>query len=263
MCDFCGFWQHCVCMGFTSLKDRRIPKDSFQCYHCKYPQTNSTIQKFLNSYCLLRRAIAFAVHEGISGIASLMKKLNVARPRGKAILDRLVKEGIVVKLQERDICSRKFNRFVYETVRDEKAKKTIRDYFLVPMEEISKFKKLLNEAPLLTEEIAAGSNDKKVCAVATLAADEHSRKSPSVDFILKKDKASASKKEDRFEANSAQAGIWDDSIRKLNDMKIVPSYEHLKVLKARMSLGNDGPKSKRIKVSVPIEDIKLNFKPCT
>ena len=262
MCDLCGFWQHCVCMGFTSLKDRRIPTGAFQCYHCKFSQTPA-LQRYLASYCHLRRAIAFAVHESIPSVLALMKRLNISRQRSKTILGKLEKEGIVVKLPESDICSRKFNRYIYEAVRDERSRKVIADYFLVPIEETQRFKNIMKDGPIATESVVQNSTQKDIFdisgSIAKIALDENPKCS-----LRKKSNEHAFKQVNNSNACHAnKENEFNYSIEKPSDIKTFPFGKQQEATNTkRLADNNDEPKSKRTKISIPIKDIRLNFKPC-
>ena len=142
MCDFCGFWQHCVCMGFLNLQDRRIPDGPFKCYRCGYPQGHE-IHNFLRSHCIFRRTISYALQEGIDGPRILAKKLSVCQTTAKKFIDRLVREGFVEKSIVKDASQRRFPKICYKTIRTDAVKRAASEYFLTPIEENSQFKSIL------------------------------------------------------------------------------------------------------------------------
>ena len=142
MCDFCGFWQHCVCMGFLNLQDRRIPDGPFKCYGCSYPQGHE-IRNFLRSHCIFRRTISYALQEGIDGTRILSKKLSVCQTTAKKFIDRLVKEGFVEKSVAKDASQRRFPKIYYKTIRSDSVKRAASEYFLKPLEENPQFKIIL------------------------------------------------------------------------------------------------------------------------
>lgn len=76
-CDFCGFWQHCVCMGFLSGRDTRIPQGKFKCYDCKYQDKGKEINEYLQYLCLFRRTIQILLQEKVTSYFAISKRLSV------------------------------------------------------------------------------------------------------------------------------------------------------------------------------------------
>ncbi|KND01595.1 uncharacterized protein SPPG_03393 [Spizellomyces punctatus DAOM BR117] len=100
-CGRCKKWGHLMCFGFTSLKDKRIPKNHL-CYACLNDLSTDGTQYNLEQVAevaLFRRGLYIAWTEGIPTIAQFAVELGVDISLAKQIVLRLQKEGFVTDVK--------------------------------------------------------------------------------------------------------------------------------------------------------------------
>ncbi len=98
-CDKCGFWQHTPCAGYCSNRDKRIPKDNYNCYFCQYG-TSKKIIFFFKDLSSFRRAIAILFTDGIKGIKDLTERLSCSYYKANVLVQRLESEGLLTRIAD-------------------------------------------------------------------------------------------------------------------------------------------------------------------
>jgi hypothetical protein len=93
-CDFCGHWQHTPCVGFCSNRDKRIPKDNYKCYNCRFGHSKK-IMVYLQELSCVRRVIAILYTDGVKSITDLAERLACPLKKASRILTRVEAEGLV------------------------------------------------------------------------------------------------------------------------------------------------------------------------
>lgn len=74
-CDFCGNWQHTPCSGYCSNRDKRIPKDNYKCYHCRFGHSKKAMV-YLKDLACFRRVVAVLFTDGFKSISELSLRLS-------------------------------------------------------------------------------------------------------------------------------------------------------------------------------------------
>ena len=93
-CDECLSWQHTVCVGFFSNKDKRIPKDlPFICPRCNLKSNGEPISDSQPQLALLRRTLSIVFNENFESIGWLSRRIGITRGRTLSIWKTLEKEG--------------------------------------------------------------------------------------------------------------------------------------------------------------------------
>lgn len=76
-CDQCGNWQHTVCAGFYSNKDKRIPS-KYLCFECEYPRSiYPKTMEFIRDLACFRRVLSVIFNESIKTMNELGKRLSM------------------------------------------------------------------------------------------------------------------------------------------------------------------------------------------
>lgn len=118
-CDRCAYWQHSVCSGYVSCRDRRLEGHLYLCYYCQYGTQPNTFH-FLQLLSQMRKALAIISAEGFENPTTLAKRMGIKLHASLKLKDRLVKEKFLVKLSK---CK-------YEIAKkDENIKERIKFYF--------------------------------------------------------------------------------------------------------------------------------------
>ena len=94
-CETCMKWQHSVCAGYVSCRDRRLENTLYICYMCKYGQQAQTLH-FVQKLSQFRKALAVISAEGFESITKFSKRLGVSQHTGKNIRNRLVEEKFLI-----------------------------------------------------------------------------------------------------------------------------------------------------------------------
>ena len=94
-CDRCMNWQHSVCSGYVSCRDRRLENSIYICYFCKYGNQINTFT-FLQKLSRFRKALAVISADGFKSISRLSDRLGISKNAGTIIRDRLVSEKFLI-----------------------------------------------------------------------------------------------------------------------------------------------------------------------
>lgn len=93
-CDGCGCWQHTPCAGFCSNRDKRIPKDNYNCYHCRFGSSRKTML-YLKELACFRRVTAILFTDGFQSHTDLAKRISCPLKKANALIKRLEDEGLM------------------------------------------------------------------------------------------------------------------------------------------------------------------------
>ena len=94
-CNICMFWQHSVCAGYVSCRDRRLENGSYACYYCHYGTQRNTFN-FIHQLSLMRKALAILSSEGFDTCVDFSKRMELSKCRAKKLRDRLVEEKFLI-----------------------------------------------------------------------------------------------------------------------------------------------------------------------
>jgi hypothetical protein len=139
-CDFCGFWHHCVCMGFLSGDDSRIPPGKFKCYTCKYQEKGQEIVDYLRFLCLFRRTIQVLLQERITSYSIIAKRLSIDFSMARKLHDRLIREGFIGRV------STPSGRKNWIPITTEEVKKKTVEFFIADVEQYPEVKSILGQS---------------------------------------------------------------------------------------------------------------------
>lgn len=118
-CDSCINWQHSVCSGYVSCRDRRLEGHLYLCYYCRFGNQLSTFH-FIQKLSQMRKALAIISAEGFESVISFTKRMGLTAGSGQKLKDRLVREKFLVS----------FSKHKYEIAKkDEYIKERIKFYF--------------------------------------------------------------------------------------------------------------------------------------
>lgn len=98
-CDNCGNWQHTVCVGFISTRDKRLEtrqNELYLCYHCRFGHQIRTFC-FLKKLSLFRKSLAVISAEGFESLGKFGDLMGVSKKVAPTIRDRLCKEGFLIQ----------------------------------------------------------------------------------------------------------------------------------------------------------------------
>lgn len=87
-------------MGFCSNRDKRIPKNNYICYICRYGNPNSQFGRFLKSLAGFRRVVALLYTDGFQSIAELSRRLSCNVGRASAYVKQLEEVGLIERKRE-------------------------------------------------------------------------------------------------------------------------------------------------------------------
>jgi len=88
-CTYCSTWQHLQCYGYTDANDLRLP-DKHTCYLCLLDGDEQLIKEKLQDLALKRRAMGFALQNGLTTQADLARDMGTLQIRPwKAALVKL------------------------------------------------------------------------------------------------------------------------------------------------------------------------------
>lgn len=130
-CDFCGSWQHTPCVGFCSNRDKRIPKDNYKCYTCRFGQTKR-IMTYLKDLSCFRRVVAILFTDGISSISELARRLSCGIKKASNLIQRAEDEGLLRR-------STKGTCFVFTPCSGQAVKDKLNHYFGPDPEQLPDF----------------------------------------------------------------------------------------------------------------------------
>lgn len=95
-CDGCGMWQHTPCVGYCSNRDKRIPKDNYHCYHCRFGAAKKTAA-YLKDLSCFRRIVAVLYTDGIPSITEVAGRLSTSITKVSRLVKKLEDEGLLVR----------------------------------------------------------------------------------------------------------------------------------------------------------------------
>ena len=97
-CHQCGTWQHTVCAGYVSARDKRLSQDSaYSCLACRYAGQAHTLA-FVQSLCLYRSAINMLLgwRGNLITKRAMGEELGLGVPATDALTLRFREDGFVV-----------------------------------------------------------------------------------------------------------------------------------------------------------------------
>lgn len=119
-CDSCTNWQHSVCSGYVSCRDRRLEGNVYLCYYCQFGNQLSTFH-FIQNLSHMRKALAIISAEGFESVVNFTKRMGLTARFGQKLKDRLVMEKFLVPAS---------SKHKYEIAKkDEYIKERIKIYF--------------------------------------------------------------------------------------------------------------------------------------
>lgn len=96
-CNICLFWQHSVCSGYVSCRDRRLENGAYSCYYCAYGNQISTFH-FIQKLSQMRKALAVLSAEGFTSTLAFSKRLGVSLALARNLRDRLIEEKFLIQV---------------------------------------------------------------------------------------------------------------------------------------------------------------------
>lgn len=114
-CDSCTNWQHSVCAGYVSCRDRRLEGHLYFCYYCQYGSQQNTFN-FIRNLSLKRKALAVISAEGFETVKGFCERLGVSNYFGTKIRDQLVEENFMKKVNQKYEISKK-NDYIKEKIK--------------------------------------------------------------------------------------------------------------------------------------------------
>lgn len=121
-CDACSYWQHAVCSGYVSSRDRRLDNSIYSCCYCRFGTQLRTF-KFVKELSIFRKILAVLSFEGFTTMIRLYTRVGLSKCTILPHVSRLVREGFLLK--------KKTHSFTTYTVakKDENIKEKIKKYF--------------------------------------------------------------------------------------------------------------------------------------
>lgn len=140
-CDKCQSWQHTVCVGFYSNKDKRLVSTDYTCYSCRFQ--NQIASVFLKPLCGFRRALSIVFHEGLTGGQHFSQRLGVPLHTSQMIIDRLLKEQFITRTPKTTDKNGVVRRWDYQVMKGNEVRKKIKAYFDTPVEKLTEIARML------------------------------------------------------------------------------------------------------------------------
>lgn len=115
-CDSCTNWQHSVCSGYVSCRDRRLEGNLYLCYYCQFGNQLSTFH-FIQKLSQMRKALAIISAEGFESVISFTKRMGLTANLGQNLKDRLVMEKFLVPAAKRKYEIAKKDEYIKERIK--------------------------------------------------------------------------------------------------------------------------------------------------
>ncbi len=121
-CIQCDNWQHTVCVGFISRKDRRLelrdPDNAppYACYNCKYGKQPHTFA-FLKRLSLFRKGVMTLSAEGYDTLTRFANLMEVGKQKAADIRNELFKEGFLLDRGNYKFVARSPDEFMKQRVK--------------------------------------------------------------------------------------------------------------------------------------------------
>lgn len=147
-CEACKSWQHTVCMGYYSNKDKRLTSRgnaSHACFQCLYDNELPSVIPFLGRLAAWRRALSIIFHEGLEGVVTFSRRIGLPLLTAKSMVDRMLKEGFIKKVLHNDQSIDVVrpgglkNKWKFEVLKGQEIKKKIKSYFDIQLENYPEF----------------------------------------------------------------------------------------------------------------------------
>lgn len=94
-CEKCGNWQHTPCVGYCSNRDKRIPKEGYICYICRFGTGNMRVVQFLKDLSCFRRVVAVLYTDGFKSISELSRRLSCTIKKASFYVKKLEEEELL------------------------------------------------------------------------------------------------------------------------------------------------------------------------
>lgn len=125
-CSLCLKWQHAVCLGYVSCRDRRLDESGCICYYCRFGNQVKTFN-FLQKLSRIRKALAVISAEGFTSFNALFERLHLSSGPGRIVRDRLLEDKFIIEAQ---VKGKKGLKHVHEVAKkDDHLKERIKFYF--------------------------------------------------------------------------------------------------------------------------------------
>eukprot|EP00923_Selenidium_pygospionis_P004380 GHVN01007028.1.p2 GENE.GHVN01007028.1~~GHVN01007028.1.p2 ORF type:complete len:478 (+),score=53.10 GHVN01007028.1:2-1435(+) len=164
-CEVCFLWQHTVCAGFYSNKDKRIHGQKYECYGCKY-KGKKNVFRFISELSCFRRVLSVIYNEGMGSIEGLSSRLGMPLPQTSLLVERGVQEGFLcVEDHEEPGTQTSEIETVkkYCVVKTMEIREKVKFYFNTDLEVYEGFQKeILQETPKRREAPVAKSKKRKL-----------------------------------------------------------------------------------------------------
>lgn len=118
LCKYCLRWNHIVCYGYFSIRDKRIPTN-FKCYFC-----SDEIDTSLRDACIYRRVLWILFNEINENDDNIEEKLKVSLKISKSFAKK-----IIIKLKKDGIIKHNYLNNCNEIQRDLQVKEKVKEYF--------------------------------------------------------------------------------------------------------------------------------------
>jgi hypothetical protein len=115
-CDHCTNWQHSVCSGYVSCRDRRLEESLYLCYYCKFGRQQYTFN-FIQKLSQMRKALAIISAEGFESVVSFTKRMGLSASSGQKLKDRLATEKFLVPVSKHKYEIAKKDEYIKEKIK--------------------------------------------------------------------------------------------------------------------------------------------------
>eukprot|EP00917_Polyrhabdina_sp_WS-2016_P009865 GHVP01021660.1.p1 GENE.GHVP01021660.1~~GHVP01021660.1.p1 ORF type:complete len:465 (+),score=80.48 GHVP01021660.1:1084-2478(+) len=148
-CEECRTWQHTVCAGFYSNKDKRIEEAEYVCNICKY-KDNRKVFKMIHDICCFRRVLSILYNEGVQSIKWLSARIGFPYIQTQKFVDRALLEGFLFKEinkdQETQLNSDDENNpsVLYHVSKTTEIRERVKRYFSVDLDSLTESDSMSN-----------------------------------------------------------------------------------------------------------------------
>ncbi|OIR59167.1 MAG: meiosis-specific protein HOP1 [Amphiamblys sp. WSBS2006] len=94
LCEKCRMWQHTVCAGFYSNKDKRISEEEYQCCFCRYGKNKKGFVLIKEIACF-RRVLHVVYNEGMKSTEWMASRLGFPLSKARKMVERALGEGFL------------------------------------------------------------------------------------------------------------------------------------------------------------------------
>ena len=115
-CGSCTNWQHSVCAGYVSCRDRRLEGSLYLCYYCQYGDQINTF-RFIQKLSKMRKALAIISAEGFESVVGFSNRMGLSATCGQNLKDRLVQEKFLIQTKKRKYEIAKKDEYIKERIK--------------------------------------------------------------------------------------------------------------------------------------------------